>query len=49
LAWPSPATSSLSIIQPFHGGSSGLFSTHPPMEKRIEKLETLALGIRPSA
>lgn len=33
-----PATSSLFIVNPFHGGIAGLFSTHPPMEKRIEKL-----------
>jgi heat shock protein HtpX len=45
----SPAMSSLFIVQPFHGGMAGLFSTHPPMEKRIEKLETLARDLRPSA
>jgi heat shock protein HtpX len=33
-----PATSSLFIVNPFHGGISGLFSTHPPMETRVEKL-----------
>jgi len=34
-----PATSSLFIVNPFRGGIANLFSTHPPMEKRIEKLE----------
>jgi heat shock protein HtpX len=34
-----PATSSLFIVNPFSGGIANLFSTHPPMEKRIEKLE----------
>jgi heat shock protein HtpX len=37
-----PATASLFIVHPFHGGVAHLFSTHPPMEKRIEKLESLA-------
>ncbi|MBN1982159.1 MAG: zinc metalloprotease HtpX [Chitinivibrionales bacterium] len=38
----SAATSSLFIVNPFSGGIAGLFSTHPPMEKRIEKLEALS-------
>lgn len=33
------ATSSLFIVNPFTGGIANLFSTHPPMEKRIAKLE----------
>jgi heat shock protein HtpX len=37
-----PATSSLFIVNPFHGGIAGLFSTHPPMEKRIERLHEQA-------
>jgi heat shock protein HtpX len=37
-----PATSSLFIVNPFTGGIAGLFSTHPPMEKRIAKLEQQA-------
>jgi heat shock protein HtpX len=37
-----PATSSLFIVNPFAGGFAGLFSTHPPMDKRIEKLELQA-------
>jgi heat shock protein HtpX len=39
----SPATASLFIVNPFRGGGLvSLFSTHPPMEKRIAKLEELA-------
>jgi heat shock protein HtpX len=41
-----PATSSLFIVNPFHGGIAGWFSTHPPMEKRIERLESLAQELR---
>jgi heat shock protein HtpX len=38
-----PATSSLFIVNPFSGGAFvSLFSTHPPMKKRIEKLEGMA-------
>jgi heat shock protein HtpX len=42
------ATSSLFIVHPFGGGLAGWFSTHPPMEKRIEKLEVLARDLRRS-
>jgi heat shock protein HtpX len=38
LSHGTPATSSLFIVNPFRGGIAGLFSTHPPMEKRIDKL-----------
>jgi heat shock protein HtpX len=39
----SPAHSSLFIVNPFRGGSFvNLFSTHPPMEKRIQKLKNQA-------
>lgn len=41
-----PATSSLFIVNPFHGGISGLFSTHPPMEKRVERLTEQANSMR---
>ena len=35
----SPATAHLFIVKPFSGGGlSALFSTHPPMEKRIARL-----------
>jgi heat shock protein HtpX len=37
-----PAHSHLFIINPFFGGLHRLFSTHPPVEERIRRLETLA-------
>jgi heat shock protein HtpX len=38
-----PSTAHLFIVSPFNGGGiAGMFSTHPPVEKRIEKLEMLA-------
>ncbi len=38
-----PATANLMIINPLSGrGFTSLFSTHPPVEKRIEKLHKLA-------
>lgn len=37
-----PADSHLFIINPFLGGLQQLLSTHPPVEKRIQKLEHLA-------
>ncbi len=39
------ATSHLFIANPLRGGLMGLFSTHPPMEERIHRLEAMA-GIR---
>jgi heat shock protein HtpX len=42
----SPATASLFIVNPFRGGGVlSLFSTHPPMEKRIARLKELARQI----
>jgi heat shock protein HtpX len=40
-----PATAHMFIVSPLSGGGSflSLFSTHPPMEKRIERLEGLRL------
>ena len=40
-----PATSPLFIVHPFSGKSflSSLFSTHPPTEERIKRLESMAL------
>ncbi len=41
-----PALASLYIINPFHGSFvSGLFSTHPPTEKRIARLEKIAANM----
>jgi heat shock protein HtpX len=38
-----PATSHLFIVNPLRGGGiASLFSTHPPVEKRIERLEAQA-------
>lgn len=41
----SPASSGLFIANPFHDRSfiTGLFSTHPPMERRVRKLRELAM------
>jgi heat shock protein HtpX len=41
------ATSHMFIVNPFSGGLSGLrslFSTHPPTEERIARLEEMAHG-----
>lgn len=40
-----PATAPLFIANPLSGkGLSSLFSTHPPVEQRIERLQKLAMG-----
>jgi len=41
----SPSTSALCIVKPFFGGGaiSSLFSTHPPLEKRIETLRQMVV------
>ncbi len=39
-----PATAHMFIINPLHGGISGLFSTHPPTEERIARLRAMAGG-----
>lgn len=42
-----PTTAHLFIVNPLHGGGfSSLFSTHPPMEARIARLEEMAYGTR---
>lgn len=40
-----PATAHMFIVNPFSGGAMmKLFSTHPPMEERVAKLEEMAYG-----
>jgi heat shock protein HtpX len=42
---PTPATSHLFIVNPLRGGGvMKLFSTHPPLEERIARLEAMARG-----
>lgn len=42
-----PTSASLFIVNPFRGGGLvTLFSTHPPMDERIRRLEELAGGLR---
>jgi heat shock protein HtpX len=41
----SPATAHMFIVNPLRGGGfARLFSTHPPMEQRIARLEAMAYG-----
>lgn len=44
----SPATAHMFIVSPLtgRGGIMSLFSTHPPMEERVRRLEELARGMR---
>jgi heat shock protein HtpX len=45
-----PATAHMYIVNPLHGSTiAGLFSTHPPIEQRIVRLEQLALRQRSRA
>ncbi len=37
------ATAHLFIVNPFSGGLSGLFSTHPPIEERVSRLRKMAM------
>ncbi len=40
-----PATAHMFIVNPLRGGGmSSLFSTHPPMKERIERLQNMAYG-----
>lgn len=41
-----PATAHMFIISPLFGGLGKLFSTHPPVEERIRRLQELAAGRR---
>lgn len=46
----SPTTAHMFIVNPLKGGSMlSLFSTHPPMEERIKRLEKLAQEVSPYA
>jgi heat shock protein HtpX len=36
-----PATAHLFIVNPFAGGIAGLFSTHPPVEERVRRLQEM--------
>jgi len=40
-----PGTAHLFIMNPLRGGLAGLFSTHPPVEERIGRLEKLSREI----
>lgn len=39
-----PATAHMFIVSPLAGGLAGLFSTHPPVEERIRRLQAMAGG-----
>jgi heat shock protein HtpX len=42
-----PATASMYIVNPFSGAAMlKLFSTHPPVEERVEKLRSMMLSVR---
>jgi heat shock protein HtpX len=44
-----PATAHMFIVSPLHGGGfTKLFSTHPPMEERIARLEAMVYGRTPA-
>lgn len=43
-----PAHSHLFIVNPFMGGLQKLFSTHPPMEERIRRLNRIAAEVNPN-
>ncbi len=42
----SPTTAHLFIVNPFRGGFTGLFSTHPPMQERIRRLQEMSQHLR---
>jgi heat shock protein HtpX len=44
-----PATAHMFIVNPLHGGISGLFASHPSTEERIARLRAMAGAPAPSA
>jgi heat shock protein HtpX len=44
-----PATAHMFIVNPLHGGLSGLFASHPPTAERIARLEAMVHGQAPQA
>ncbi len=44
-----PATAHMFIVNPLHGGISGLFATHPSTEERIARLRAMAGAAAPAA
>ena len=43
-----PASAHMFIVNPLAGGGlMSLFSTHPPMEERVRRLESMVYGNRP--
>ena len=46
IAFGSPASQSLFIVNPFRGGAFvRIFGTHPPIQERIARLQALAQGV----
>jgi heat shock protein HtpX len=47
LSGATPASAHMFIVNPLHGGSiMKLFSTHPPVEERVKRLQEIAAGKR---
>ncbi len=40
-----PGTAHMFIMNPLRGGLAGLFSTHPPVEERVERLKRLSMEV----
>ncbi|GIV09006.1 MAG: protease HtpX [Fimbriimonadales bacterium] len=41
-----PATAHMYIVNPLRGGVAALFSTHPPVQERVRRLEAMSAGVR---